>query len=358
MLLTDLHLNYAQIAILNAIFWTGVIFAEIPTGMLADGRGRGWSLLMGSLVSISGGVLYLFSQSLATAIIAEIAIAISSAFFSGASTAWVIDAPDRTASIAQVHARTTIVSGIGTIGGVLIGVGFVPLIGFRFAFLGFTVFSVLNALFVWRFMQEPEREHPLSEFESLKESWHHLRKSPSLRWVTGVQILFGAVAIFNLYWSPLALTTVTVAQLAWLWIPMYGSMIVAGTIMHRIGKLRAVGSVLITSIILTFLPLMFAQVNGSVPLLLGIFLGHEISRGLVGPLIGTFVDERVRASFRATFQSISSFAFSTGMVTTLGVLAFVLHENDPDPELIVHIWRIVPAIVMVCAVLLWKYRPR
>ncbi|NQV90113.1 hypothetical protein HQ487_01760 [Candidatus Uhrbacteria bacterium] len=45
--LQSIGLSLSQIALVNAIFWSVIILSELPTGMLADGRSRAYSLKLG-----------------------------------------------------------------------------------------------------------------------------------------------------------------------------------------------------------------------------------------------------------------------------------------------------------------------
>ncbi len=130
--LLDAGLDIFGVFIANAVFTGSMALFEIPTGVLADTRGRRTSfllsvaiLLLGTLgyvgVAAIGGGLLLFS-------LMSVVLGLGYTFYSGAMEAWLVDAlkatgyPDK---LDQVFARGSMVSGaamlIGSVGGGLLG---------------------------------------------------------------------------------------------------------------------------------------------------------------------------------------------------------------------------------------------
>lgn len=81
------NLNFSQILLISAIEGIVTLAFEIPSGILADAWGKKKTVLAGMLLGIMGLVSYLIHPSFAFFIIAEILLAVGSAFESGASTA-------------------------------------------------------------------------------------------------------------------------------------------------------------------------------------------------------------------------------------------------------------------------------
>ncbi len=130
--LLDAGLDIFQVFIANAVFTGAMALFEIPTGVLADTRGRRASFLLsvvviffGTLgyvgVSAAGGGLLLFS-------LMSVILGLGYTFYSGATDAWLVDALQATGyqgKLDQVFARSWMVTGaamlVGTVGGGLLG---------------------------------------------------------------------------------------------------------------------------------------------------------------------------------------------------------------------------------------------
>lgn len=130
--LLDAGLDILEVFIANAFFSAGMVVFEIPTGVLADTRGRRLSFLL-SLVVLSLGTLGYVGVSLAGGGLAlfavmSIILGLGYTFYSGAVEAWLVDALNATGyrgPLDQIFARSEFVTGAamlaGTVGGGLLG---------------------------------------------------------------------------------------------------------------------------------------------------------------------------------------------------------------------------------------------
>jgi MFS family permease len=130
--LLDAGLDIFEVFIANAAFTVGMVIFEVPTGVVADTRGRRLSflfsaitLLLGTLgyvtISVTGGGLILF-------VLASIILGLGFCFYSGAVEAWLVDGLKvcgYEGELDRVFARGSMVSGaamlVGTVGGGLLG---------------------------------------------------------------------------------------------------------------------------------------------------------------------------------------------------------------------------------------------
>jgi MFS family permease len=130
--LLDAGLDIFEVFIANAAFTAGMVAFEIPTGVVADTRGRRRSfllsavtLLLGTLayvaIAASGGGLVLF-------VAASVVLGLGFSFYSGAVEAWLVDALRATGYEGQldsVFARGSMVSGaamlVGSVAGGILG---------------------------------------------------------------------------------------------------------------------------------------------------------------------------------------------------------------------------------------------
>ena len=130
--LLDAGLDILGVFIANAAFAAGSVVFEIPTGVLADTRGRRVSFLLSVAILFATTLGYLAVAKLGGGLLAfclvSVLMGLGFTFYSGAVEAWLVDALRRTGYAGQldrIFARGSMVTGfamlIGTAGGGLLG---------------------------------------------------------------------------------------------------------------------------------------------------------------------------------------------------------------------------------------------
>jgi len=130
--LLDAGLDIFETFIANAAFTAGMVVFEIPTGVVADTRGRRLSFLLSTVTLLAGTLAYVsiaaLGGGLSPFVAASVLLGLGFSFYSGAVEAWLVDALRATGfqgQLDQVFARGAMVSGaamlVGTIGGGLLG---------------------------------------------------------------------------------------------------------------------------------------------------------------------------------------------------------------------------------------------
>lgn len=357
--LIDIGLSYTEISLVNALFWIFCLLMEVPTGMLADGRGRGWSVMVGAFALAVGDVWYAFADGLMHAISAECIVAIGMAFMSGAMTAWIADAPDRTEPLQRVFGTAAIVAGAATIASALISVQLATLYGRDAGFVLSGVSALAAAVLAASFMRGRDPEHPLTELEALRHAVAHFRGSSALRWAAVAQASYGMFQTFNMFWAPLMLTRMTLIEIGWLWAVMYVSLVAAGWFVRtRLHGRDGHGVGIVLSLVIAGVPMAFFSVTPTTVAWVLLLAVHEFGRGAFSPLIDAFVHERVESGYRATFGSLQSFIGAVGMAVTLVTMAVVMRPYDQDPHAILVLWVGTAVASVVVSALLWSTRPR
>ena len=166
--LLDAGLSNTEAFAANAFFTLGQVIFEVPTGVVADTRGRRFSFMLGAATLLVSTLLYLVMWNLHAPLwgwaIASILLGLGFTFFSGATEAWLVDAlaaTGFTGNLESVFGRAQVVGGgamlIGSVsGGVIaqftdLGVPYIV----RAAMLGVTL------VVAWWFMHDlgfkPER---------------------------------------------------------------------------------------------------------------------------------------------------------------------------------------------------------
>src|ERR1041385_717522 len=122
------HLTLMQVFIANAIFTGSMALFEVPTGIVADTRGRRFSFLVSVFVLFFGTLLYVavpaFGGGLGWFCIASVVLGLGYTFYSGAVEAWVVDALNaagHTEPLDQVMARGSSISSMAMLVGTVFG---------------------------------------------------------------------------------------------------------------------------------------------------------------------------------------------------------------------------------------------
>ena len=194
--LLDAGLDNTQAFTVNAFFTVGQVIFEIPTGVVADTRGRRLSFLLGSGTLMVATLLYLVLWQVHAGLvpwaIVSILLGLGFTFFSGATTAWLVDglaATGFTGTLESVFARAQIVSGVAMLTGSLLGGVIAQATGLgvpyliRAALLGITIVIAMRAMHDVGF--EPVRGASVStEVRAvLRGSIDNGLRNPPVRWL-------------------------------------------------------------------------------------------------------------------------------------------------------------------------------
>ena len=126
--LLDAGLSNTEAFAANAFFTVGQVLFEVPTGVVADTRGRRFSFMLGAFTLLASTLLYLLMWQLHAPLwgwaIASILLGLGFTFFSGATEAWLVDAlaaTGFTGNLESVFGRAQVVGGaamlVGSVGG-------------------------------------------------------------------------------------------------------------------------------------------------------------------------------------------------------------------------------------------------
>ncbi len=129
--LLDAGLSNTEAFAANAFFTVGMVVFEVPTGVVADTRGRRFSFLLGAFTLLASTLLYLLMWQIRAPFIgwagASILLGLGFTFFSGATEAWLVDALHATkfdGHLESVFGRAQVVGGVamlaGSVGGGII----------------------------------------------------------------------------------------------------------------------------------------------------------------------------------------------------------------------------------------------
>ncbi len=360
--LRQIGITQDRISLLNSFFWLVLILSELPTGMLADGRSRAWSVKIGSVCLGLGVASYALAWNFWSALASEALIGIAFAFLSGAEQAWLTDALDARGekdSLKNVYAKTSVWGSISFIVGGVIGDRVGYWIDYRASWLIGGIFILLGSLVAVRLMnKQGEPSHRLTEMQALKKSIKALKFSPGLSWAVLAAMSLGFVNPFNHLWNQFFEPRLQGYSLSWIWIPLYGSCALAGFIVRRMEftKGREAGAML-AMLGLSGLGMVALGYFPGLAMPLVITIVHEIGRGAYVPLADVYVQRRVESGYRATYGSLHSFLGRMGnMVVLAAVWFFSRHLVDGEPK-IVAIWTVCGSLLVLSSIVLFFFRP-
>ena len=129
--LLDAGLSNTEAFAANAFFTLGQVIFEVPTGVVADTRGRRFSFMLGAGTLLVSTLLYLLMWQVHASLwgwaIASILLGLGFTFFSGATEAWLVDAlaaTGYTGDLESIFGRAQTVNGgamlVGSVSGGII----------------------------------------------------------------------------------------------------------------------------------------------------------------------------------------------------------------------------------------------
>ena len=126
--LLDAGLSNTEAFLANAAYSLGMVLFEIPTGVVADTRGRRFSFLLGaaSLLIFTLGyfALWYYRAPLAAWLVVSMLLGLGFTFLSGATEAWLVDALSDagvTTGLEAVFGRAQAVAGVAMLAGSVLG---------------------------------------------------------------------------------------------------------------------------------------------------------------------------------------------------------------------------------------------
>lgn len=337
--LLDAGLSNLEAFAANAFFTAGMVLFEVPTGIVADLRGRRMSYLLGTLTLSVSTLLYLLMWQVSAPFwgwaVASVLLGLGFTFFSGAVEAWLVDALKFTGfkgRLESVLAKGEIVEGsamlVGSVAGGLIaqvtnlGVPYIV----RAAILALT-FALAFAVMRDLGFTAARNKRPLKEIKHiLRSSVKHGLGNPPVRWIMLTSPFFWGASIYAFYaMQPYLLelygdeTAYTVAGLAAAIVA--GAQIVGGLLVPHLGRLfRRRTTLLLSGIAISTAVL---AVAGLVPhfwvaIAALVVWGVLFSASL--PVRQAYLNEIIPSKQRATMLSFDSLLGSSGGVVTQPLL--------------------------------------
>jgi MFS family permease len=340
--LLDAGLSNTQAFAANAFFTAGLMLFEVPTGVVADSRGRRTSYLLGTITLAATTVIYLVMWQTRAPFwgwaVTSVFLGLGFTFFSGAVQAWLVDALTDTGyfrdkgTLDTVLARGEVVEGIamlcGSIAGGIIAqqtnLG-VPYI-IRSAILGVTF------VVAWTMMRDqgftPARGSSVREEVTnvIRGALEHGLKNPPVRWVMLAAFFTDGVTIYGFYamqpyllelWGdPRAYTIAGLSAAI-----VAGAQIVGGLLVPHLGKLFTRRTTVLLSGTLTSAAILAGiSVFQSFWAVVALLVVWALMFAALTPVRQAYINGLIRSKERATVLSFDSLLGSAGGVVTQPML--------------------------------------
>ena len=329
--LLDAGLTITEAFTANAFFTVGQVIFEIPTGVVADTRGRRMSFLLGTATLFVTTCAYLWLWSAKGpfwmwAVVSAL-LGLGFTFFSGATEAWLVDGLKGAGfreELDGVFAKGSIAAGVAMLTGTVAG-GFVA----QFSSLGVPYIMRIVALgltfLIALFLMHDEGFKPkarTSLFDEVRdvvsESVEFGLRNRPIRWMMLSSIFSGGVAIYAFYaMQPYLLElygekenyTVAGAAAA----VVAGAQIVGGLLVPFVGRIFVRRtSLLIAGTAVSVATLVLIGLAGSFWVVLVLLAVWAIVFASVGPVRQAYVNGIVPSEQRATVLSADNLMNSAG----------------------------------------------
>ncbi|HET9346774.1 MAG TPA: MFS transporter [Candidatus Limnocylindrales bacterium] len=331
--LLDAGLTNTEAFTANAFFTVGQVLFEVPTGVVADTRGRRFSFMLGCATLLVATLLYLVMWQVKAPFIgwalASILLGLGFTFFSGATEAWLVDAlaaTGHTGHLEDVFGRAQTAGGAAMLVGSVSG-GFVAQatsLGVPYLVRAAILGLALAIAFVY--MRDlgftPRRGvGPVDEVrEVLRGSIEGGWRNPPVRWLMLAAPFSAGIGIYafyafqpyllQLYGDPGAYGIAGLAAAV-----VAGAQIVGGLLVTRVRRLfRRRTEAIILGTLLATGSLAIVGVTSSFVLAVVLMTLWALVFAIVGPLRQAFVNGVIPSDQRATVLSFDNLMGSAGGV--------------------------------------------
>lgn len=329
--LLDAGLSNFQAFAANAFFTLGMVLFEVPTGVVADVRGRQTSFMLGAgslvLSTLSYLLLWHISAPFWAWAVISILIGLGFTFFSGALEAWVVDAMRAAGykgGLESVFARGQVVAGVAMLVGSVLGglVAQLTNLGLpymiRAALLALIFIVALIYMKDYGFTPQKSR-HPIRDIQKLlRKSTQYGLKNPPVRWLMLASIFDGAVGVYvfyamqpyllELYGNPQAYSIAGLAAAI-----VAGAQIVGGIAAPRIRSLfRRRTDALLAGTIITVAVLLLSGLAQSFWVVIILLVTWGLMFAAMMPIRQAYLNDLIPSKQRATVLSFNSLMGSSG----------------------------------------------
>lgn len=352
--LLDAGLNNVEAFAANAFFTLGMLVFEVPTGVVADTRGRRFSYVLGAATLLVSTLLYLLMWQVQAPLwgwaVASILLGLGFTFFSGATEAWLVDALTATGfqgHLEHVFGRAQTVGGAAMLTGTVAGGVIAQVTNLGVPYLIRAAMLGVSLVLALRFMHDlgftPERG--VSAAKAVRNVVSGAIdggfRNPPVRWLmlaipfsagTGIYVFYAAQPyLLELYGDPTAYSIAGLAAAI-----VAGVQIAAGLAVPRVRRLfgRRTDALLAAAAVSVVL-LVGMGLTTNFVLAVGLLVAWSFVFAVSMPLRQTYLNGVIRSEQRATVLSFDSLMGSAGGVVAQPLLGRVADVNGYGASVVV-----------------------
>lgn len=340
--LLDAGLSNAEAFAANAFFTAGMVLFEIPTGIVADTRGRQLSYVLGSATLLVSTLLYLGMWQIHAPLwgwaIASILLGLGFTFFSGATEAWLVDALAATGfrgHLDHVFGRAQIATGAAMLIGSVAGGAVAQVTNLGVPYILRALLLGVTMLVALRWMRDigftPQRDvGPIQAVRNVvRGSIDSGFRNPPVRWLmlaipftagTGIYLFYAAQPyLLQLYGDPAAYGIAGLAAAIFAGVQIAGGVMVPWT--RRLFRRRT--DALLGGAIISILFLVALGTQPPFVVALILLAAWSFVTAITRPMRQAFLNGVIPSEQRATVLSFDSLMGSAGGVVAQPVLGRV-----------------------------------
>ncbi|HUP48041.1 MAG TPA: MFS transporter [Thermoanaerobaculia bacterium] len=332
--LLDAGLSNAEAFAANAFFTAGLVLFEIPTGVIADVRGRRLSYLLGTVTLTVATLLYLWLWHIAAPFwawgVTSAFLGFGFTFFSGAVQAWLVDAlraRGYDGPLDAVFARGEIVEGVAMLGGAVAGGAIAQFTNLGVPYILRAAVLALSFVLAFVLMRDvgftPQRT---SVRHILSEAMKYGLRNPPVRWVMLANVFTDGVSIYafyamqpyllQLYGDPKAYWIAGLAAAI-----VGGAQIVGGLLVPHLARMfRRRTTIILTAVVSSTLILTLIGLLPRFWVALALLVLWGLVFATVMPIRQAYVNDLIPSMQRATVLSFDSLMGSGGGVAAQPIL--------------------------------------
>lgn len=326
-------LSLSKVMILQSVYSISVALFEIPSGYIADIFGRKKAIIISTILSFIGYVLFSFFSDFTVFIIAEILIGVGGSLMSGSDSAIIYDTlieNNNKKKYTKVEGKNYAIGNFseaiaGILGGILAASSIYYPVYIQTIILSFSIpiaFSIIEP----KINNTNTKKKDLKIRNILKNTLFYDKK---LKWL----IIFSAtmgVATLSIAWfcQPFFKSiNIPIVYFGLIWAILNLSVGITSYNSYRIEK--NMSPIKIMTIISILMPIcfFFISVVNSIFSLLFILLIYLI-RGIVTPLLRNYINIEISSEKRATVLSIRSFFIRIAFASTAPLFAFFAENTS------------------------------
>jgi MFS family permease len=331
--LLDAGLNNTEAFAANAFFAVGQVIFEIPTGVVADTRGRRFSFMLGAATLLASTLLYLVMWQVHAGFLgwalASMLLGLGFTFFSGATEAWLVDALTATGfdgTLESVFGRAQTVGGAAMLTGSLLGGVVAQMTSLGVPYLLRAAMLGVTLVVAFRFMHDlgfkPDREaHPIAAVKTVLDGAVNAGlRNPPVRWLMLAGPFTAGVGFYGFYaLQPYLLQlygdqgAYGIAGLAAAIVA--GAQIAGGLLVSRVRRLfKRRTDALILGTVANVVLLVFIGWTTEFAVALVLLAGWALVFAFASPIRQAFINGLIPSEQRATVLSFDSLTASVGGV--------------------------------------------